>query len=238
MAVRERKNTGPSGLAEVRVLAKSVRITMVEDGEEYDLPLDGIDKGRKSGRYNVSISADKSRAYLRPVGGNYIMSFERLGNRKGASDNSPGVPDTAITESRVVQRKDGKGSFVTPREIIFKTVFRIESEGTYKDMLTGTNLPYSFAAPSLGGNAADFNDTRRNLNRLERFLRVVGGMNMATVEIPYSPEPPVTLMWLEKHMLKEGKKFLGTITENGYIDIESISEIPVDLLPKAKKGKK
>jgi hypothetical protein len=228
MAIRERRNQGPSGLADVRYGKTSVKIIFKD--AVYELPLDAVEK-RSSGSYNVTMTADKSKAYLHPVAGQYILTFKQLGNRVNS------IPQSKIQRGGVRQKKDGKGTWFAPDENVFAAVFQIESEGNYKGMTSSTNLPFSFASP-MQGDSCDIVDSKRNITRLETFFRVVGGVeNLGMFEIPYLPDPSAILIWIEQYMISQGKVFLGTISERGFIDIDTISTIPADLLPHKKQAK-
>lgn len=237
MAVKERKNQGPQGLAMVRVGTKGIRVEF-EGGDVYDMPLSATDKTIKTGKYNVNLSADKTKMYLKPIAGQYIMSFKQVGNRVN------GIPTNKIQAERVGHRKDG-GTFPIPSQLVWTVVLQVESEGLYKGLTTTTNLPYSFSAPEHGPNC-DFYDEKRNLAQLENFLRVAADIKLATVEIPYSSNPSQLLTWVENYILSHGRPFLGSINESGFFDIKSMSVLPDDLMPKnlkkttkkaAKKGK-
>jgi hypothetical protein len=223
MAIRERKNQGPQGLAMVRVGTKGIRVEF-EGGDVFDLPLNATDRDVKTGKYNASLSADKTKLYLKPVAGQYILSFKQVGNRVN------GIPTNKVQAERVGHRKDG-GTFPIPAQLVWTVVLQVESEGLYKGLTTTTNLPYSFSAPTNGSNT-DFYDEKRNLSQLENFLRVVAGANMATLEIPYSPNPSELLTWVENYIIQHGKPFMGNINDAGFFDIKSMSSIPDDLLPK------
>jgi len=227
MAIRERRNTGPEGLATVKVLKNSVSVSL-DDGGVYELPLDSLPKGTKSGRYRVSIARDKTKAYLHPVSGQYIFSLQGFGARVN------NIPTAKIQRGGPRRTKTG-GTWVSPDEQVFVAVFSVENDNIYKGLTASTNLPFSFSSPQ-SGEFCDMYDSKRNLARLETFLRVVGGVeNMGMFEVPYQSDPSGILVWLEKYLLKQGKVFTGTIGERGFLDIETLASIPDELLPKRKK---
>lgn len=231
MAVRERKNSGPQGLANVRVMTKSVRVEF-DNGEVFDMPLDTWDKNRKSGKYVVSLSKDKMKILgLKPVAGQYLFRFDQMGGKQN------GVPMNKIQRGGPRRSKDGRGMWMAPDELVFTVLLKVESDGPYKGLTVAANLPYSFAAPT-AGNGCDFEDSKRNLRRLETFLRVAGNINIAMCDLQYSPEPPVMLTSLEKRLQTMGMVFMGTTNADGFIDMDSVSAVPADLLPKKTKAKK
>lgn len=218
---KERKSFGPSGLADLRVSAKGVRVVF-NDGNLYDLPAGATD--RPSGKYVIGLSQDLTKILrVSPVAGTYIVHFKQFGNRIN------GIPDKKIQRGGPRQSKDGKKKWVAPDQLVFVAEMEIESEGNYKGLIIRTNLPYSFVASPTGGNC-DVYDDARNLKRLEEFMRIAGFDPMR--DIPFSQN---VLPWWEGELQAIGRPFMAVTTAEGFID--SISEIPADLLPK-KSSKK
>lgn len=229
MAIRERRNEGPSGLGTVKVLKSTIRVDL-DDGGVYEIPLAGVPDA-KNGRFRVSISRDKQKAYLHPVPGQYIFSFQGLGARVN------NIPTVKIQRGGPRQTKTG-GTWVAPDEQVFVGVFKIESENAYKGLTANCNLPFSFASPQSGENC-DIYDSKRNIARLELFLRVVGGVeNLGMFEVPYYSDPSAILVWLEKFLLKQGKVFTANVGERGFFEIDTVASIPDELLPRKKASKK
>lgn len=230
MAIREKKNTGPSGLARVTINKKNVRVDF-QGGDTYELGVDAVEAGTQGGLYNVTLSGDRTKAYLHPVPGQYMFSFKQMGNRTN------NIPATKITAEKVLQRRDGKGSFMLPAEHVFVAQFQIENEGMYHGMTVASQLPYSFVSPVFGENC-DIYDGKRNLGRLETFFKAAAGVdNIGMLEVPYNPDPVSVLVWLEKFVQDKSTWFLGTLNEKGFLDMDTISRIPADLLPKKKPAK-
>lgn len=229
MAIRERRNEGPSGLGSVKVGKNSVRIDL-DEGGVYEIPLAGVPDA-KNGRYRISITRDKQKAYLHPLPGQYIFSFAGLGARVN------NIPTVKIQRGGPRQTKAG-GTWIAPDEQIFVATFKVESENNYKGQTTSTNLPFAFAAPQSGENC-DIYDSKRNIARLELFLRVAGGVeNLGMFEIPYYSDPSAILVWLEKFLLKQGKVFTASIGERGFFEIDTMASIPEELLSRKKGSKK
>lgn len=231
MAMRQRRNSGPSGLADVRVLKSGVRVTF-QDGEVYDMPSNTLD-GRKSGTYLVSLSADKSRLFLKAPKGKYLMRFVEIGNRVN------GVPVNTVNTGGPRTGKDGS-HWVADDELVFVAVFEIVSEGLYEGLKAQTYVPYSFAAP-ISGDGCDFYDKKRNLARLEAFLGTVGDINIALdTGLKFSPDSSTMLIQVEKILQSKGKLLMGDTNDKGFVVLDSLSELPADFAPKApaKKGKK
>jgi hypothetical protein len=227
MTTRERKSSGPSGLAEVRIMTKSVRVE-IQGGETYDIPLEGIEKGRKSGRYLVNISQNKDKVFLHPVPGQYVFSFKQFGNRQNE------VPTNKIQRGGPRQRKDGKGTWYADDELVYTAVFQVDDDDLYGGLTTATNLPYIFAKLPGSADLCDFDGKTYQLKRNEKFFWVVGKINIAMdVPFDYSDDPAVMLTTVEKLLQGRAIKFLGTLNKDGFIDLDSISAIPEALLAKA-----
>lgn len=222
-AFRERKSFGPTGLADVRVTAKGVKVVFA-DGNVYDMPPAATD--RPSGKYIVGLSQDLTKIMrLSPPAGTYIVRFKQFGNRMN------GIPDKKLNRGGPRQSADGKKKWIAPDELVAVSELEIVSEGIYSGLSIFTNIPYSFSAAPSGG-VCEIYDSPRNLKRLEEFLRMTGFD--VTRDIPFSQN---VLPWLERELLDIGHIFMAVTSEKGFVD--SISEIPADLLPKpVKKAKK
>lgn len=227
MGIKIRRNNGKSGLADVRPLKKSVVVTF-DDGDSYDLPMDGWKFDRKAGKYIVTLDRDNTKIrYLNPVGGSYIVKVKRFANRK------EDVPQSRIQRGGTYPRRDGKGTFMVPDRLVFD----IETEvldGFYAGLGINVSLNYAFQrAPN--GPFSDIVDTKVGLEKIEKFFRACGAGNIAILEIPFSDN---VLPWLEKHVLAHSKPFTLVTNEKGYMD--SVSELPDGLFkePTKKKAKK
>lgn len=215
---RVKKSFGPSGLADVRVTAKGVRVVFAE-GDTYELPAGATE--RASGKYVVSLSQDLTKILgMRPPKGTYIAHFKEFGNRAN------GIPDKKIQRGGPRQSKDGTKKWVQPDELVFTAALEIEDEGIYHGLTVSMNLPYSFAASPSGGTVEIY-DSQRNLERLEEFFRACG-FDLAQ-DIPFSPN---VLPFLEHQMKGTEAPFMVTTTEKGFVD--SIAPIPAGLLSKPK----
>lgn len=226
MAIRERKNIGPQGLADVKVLTKSVRVAF-QGGETFDLPLDSIEKGRKSGIYNVSMTATKDKIYLKPVNGQYMLKFKQMGYRVNE------LPTNKVVPARVGYKKDG-GTFPIPSEIVFSITVEVVGDGPYAGLTSTTRLPYSFA-PSATGVGCDFYDSGRNIKILEQAFRVIAGIDIANDNVDYFDNPSTMLLSIERRWLEADKTFMGSINDNGFLDGKSLSNLPADFAPPKKK---
>lgn len=227
MAVIERKNIGPAGLADVKILTKSVRISF-KDGETFDLPLEAVEEGRKSGTYLVSLTANKDKAYLHPPAGQYTFRFKQVGGRVN------GIPMNKVKPASTgINRKTGK-PFPIPAEVVYTIVVEV-ADGMYEGLTSTTNVPYSFKA-SPSGVGCDFYDSKRNLEITERYFKVMGGIDISTDNVSYFENPSTQLLYIERTFLEADKRFLGNLGEKGFLDIKSISPV-LEEAPKKKVKK-
>ncbi len=238
--VRERKFFGPSGLADVRVRKNGVQINFA-DGNVYDLPADEWDEERPQGKYRVSLSRDTDRILgVSPVAGQYIMEFSELGNKKD------GLPNNKLQRGGPRQSRDGKKHWNQPDELVFTVRFKIlegiSTNGIYGGLVIGQNFPYIFARPS-SGNSLAFEGTKNGNLRIEKLILVSTGKTLSDVEIPYSDDPVDVLVRFEKFLTDSSRPFVASVSESGFVDVDSMVAVPSDLIPKkakkaTKKGKK
>ena len=240
--IREKKNIGPQGLADVRIMKDVVRIHF-QEGDTYDFPLDALRKGTPQGKYIVTLSANKDKIFgLKPPKGQYILQFKQVGNRVRVANGDAGLPSSKIQHGG--PRSFGDKHWIAADEIVWiaevEVVDGLDTNSIYGGLTVATNLPYSFVRPATGQNT-DYSDTKRNLKRLEDFFRVTAGRTLADIDIPYSDNSTELLLRYEKYILEDNRPFLGNLNERGFLDLNSISGVPVELLPKkkaTKKGKK
>lgn len=231
-----RRNYGPSGPATVRVMKNGVRVEF-DDGDVYDVS-EGWRKELASGKYVISLSQDKSRIVgIRAAAGQYVFQFKQMGNRtvgKVQGSNEPGLPTNKVQKAHMVNRRDGKGRFLIPDQLVFTVEVEIV-QGPYAGLTSTSTVPYSFTAPASGQFTA-FADAPKNLERLENFLRASTGQSFMNIDVPFDPEPPTLLLRFEKYILAHRIPFLGNSDSKGFLDLDSLSPLPADLWPKAKKA--
>lgn len=83
---RQKKNTGVAGLADVRVLANSIRVLFKADGDQYDLQK-GENGPAASGLYNITLEKTNDKIkWVSPPGRSqpYLVRFVEFGNRKNS----------------------------------------------------------------------------------------------------------------------------------------------------------
>ena len=220
----QKKSIGPSGLAEVKVLSKVVRIEFA-DGDIYEIPLDGWDKARGSGKYVVTLNKGCDKAVgVKPPAGTYLVKFNKFANRIDE------IPQTRIQKGRNVVTDTGK-KFTIPDKLVFDALLSVVNHDKYEDLNILLILPYGFEPEPGTPNTIISVSGKRDLENIEKFLRFAGyDFNK---DMPYSPN---VLPFLEEDLRRQGKIFMVTIGEKGFID--TMAEVPESLLPKAKKGKK
>ena len=220
MKVKERKNIGVSGYADVRVNKNSLRVGFL-DGETFDLDLDQWEEKRPGGKFNITLSRDNTKIFgVRPIAGSYILRFAGFGNR------IEDVPEPKIQRGGKRQKKDG-GYFYAPDRMVFIPQFAVHAEGKYDGLLVATFLPYVFE-PVQGTDLTQINGRRGEITQVENFLSICG-FDVMRDEIPYSNN---ILPWLERYLYAKNEPVMGSINDKGFV--ADLSVIPNEL----KKGLK
>lgn len=240
--IREKRDFGPSGLADVRLLKQGARVSF-PDGSVYDVA--SIPPTIKtSGKYVVTLTTDKSKILgVHPPAGQYILSFRRFGNRivgktSGADD---GLPVNKIQRGGPRQGKNGV--WMAPDQLVCVAEFVIEQHPQYEGLIATANVPYSFSAPQ-NGNLTEYVDKPKNLQRLETFLHCATNIPLNNIDIEYADDSTQLLLRYEKFIQSHHVLFMGRIGEKGFAELDSFAPMPEYLLtpakaaPKAKKGTK
>jgi hypothetical protein len=220
-----RKNFGESGYADVRIGKASIRI-MFKSGTGYEVGVDQWDAAHSAGTYNLTMSKDGTKILgVRPIAGTYIFEFVELGNKIN------GVPELKKVQGGPRQSKDGSKKWFQPDTMGWVVMMEVQSEGKYKGLKVYNNIPYIFS-PIPGSPYSQLQGSKNELERVETFLRVVG-FDLLSNDIPFSVN---VLPWMEKKLLEVRRPFLGTVDEKGFVN--NLAELPSELAPKKKKGKK
>jgi hypothetical protein len=221
----QKKQFGPSGVADVRVNAKSVRIVFDETGDVYEIETANWDKKRPTGKYRVTLSKAGDKIIgINPVPGSYLVSFKEFGNR------IDGIPTPKIQRGGVRARKDGQ-KWIAPDKMVFNANLQVESDDCYDGLTILSIQAYGFE-PLSGTPFATVNvENKRDLERIELFMRLAG--YDFNVDIPYQPN---VLPWLEESLKRACKTFMVTTNADGFID--SMAEVPTSLLKRAPAKKK
>jgi len=217
---QQKKQYGPSGVADVKVNTKSVRIVF-EGGDVYELELSAWNMDYASGKYRVTLSkaADKVIG-ISPITGTYIVRFKEFGNR------TDGIPMPKIQHGGVRQGK--KGKWMAPDKMVFHALLEVIGDDLYGGLEIRQILSYGFESMSGTPFATVSVEGQRDLERIESFLRLSGyDMN---VDIPYAPN---VLPWLEESLKRAAKPFMVTTNAEGFID--SMAEVPASLLSSISK---
>ncbi len=225
MNFSQKKQLGPTGLAEVKVLSKTIRIAFKESGDIFELPMDAWEGKRPSGTYIVTLnkSADKIIG-LKPIKGSYLVKFNKFANRVGE------VPQTRIQKGGPRTNQKGQ-KYILPDKLVFDALLSVVDHDLYENLNILLILPYGFEPEPGTPNTTISVSGKRDLENIETFMRLAGyDFNK---DMPYSPN---VLPFLEEDLRRQGKVFMVTIGDNGFID--TMAEVPASLLPKPKKGKK
>lgn len=202
------KAKGPSGLADIKVLPKTVKVSFVEPDEAGRPLVFEVDKLKapanvRNGRFNAALNGDKDQLYdLLPVGGKdvkYVGTFVEIQHAKDQN------PKPVMDEGRAYDFTDSRTNRpvhrVEPASRVFTMLFKILT-GEFKDLVVPLRLRYLFAE-DLDTNEAmvysaiaghPWQDWARQLLTSLR----VAGLDMATDILPYDVEGEGTLIALNR----------------------------------------
>lgn len=214
-----RKNTGPAGIADVRVLKTALRVHFKEDGQLYEVALDGWD-GRQDGLYSITLDKGGNKvAYVSPPGRPepYLVRFKEFGNR------ASGAPETKIDPGGPRTTKDGRSWYASDR-LVASAKLEVVEDSIYNGLIIPYKLPYIFV-PEPGTALAGFEGTRGEMKKWDDFL-TLAGFNVQDEEIPFSVN---VLPWLEAALQVKNAIFQVTLNDHGFVD--TLSGIPKGLLP-------
>lgn len=221
MDYQEVKNFGPSGLAEVRVLANKVKIIFQEDGDLYELPLEGWPEGLDGGNYFVLLNKDRTEAVsVKPPKGQYIAKFTKFKRPQGSE-----IPEPFIQRGGPRRRKDG-GSWWADDEMRYAAYFVIV-DGPYAGLQVSFQVPYIFSQKP-GTTEAFMVGKQRQFTINEKFLRALG-VDMLAFKLNYSPN---VLPQLESMLLEKEAFVLLEVSDKGFVD--NYSGLPAGFVPSAK----
>jgi len=220
-----KRNYGPSGPANVRMLKGIVRIEF-QDGDQVDVTPDQWNSKYPAGKYFVGCNRERNKiTFISPPPGSYIVKF---GEVKHADKELP-IP--YIERGGPRESRDGKSKWFADDEPRFR-VSMVVVDGPCDGLEITYWLPYIFTN---AGNGECVLEGRKNqLKRMEEFLRAVG-FDTLNDSIPYSDN---VLPAFNNIIQKRNEMFSVTLGDKGYVD--SIVRIPASLLPKksAKKSVK
>ena len=211
MQVKEKKNIGEQGYANVKILKSFIKVTFDESGNVYE-----IDKEEwthpSGGKFNVTLNQQGNKfVSVRPVAGTYIAQFSGFGNR--VDD----IPEPKVWKGGPRQGKDGKRWWQDDR-LMFYVEYTV-IKGNYKGLTLLDFQPYLFERFQ-NTEYTVLTGSRSNINKVEAALSV-NGFDFQTTEIPYEGN---ILPWLEEHLLGTCKEVLVNLKDNGFI--ESVTPLP------------
>lgn len=212
--VRFQKNIGEQGMATVKLLKDSVRISFV-DGETYDIEKDLWPENLSGGEYNVTLNKGNTKLVgVKPPAGNYFVRFKEMGNR------TDDVPMTKLQHGGQRVTKDGR-SWYQPDRMVFHAVLEV-SRGKYEGTQILVILPYAFAEYRDTGIVEITSKSRRDVTDAEKFLTLLG-FNLAVDEIPYSAN---ILPWLEAFLRDKNAEIMCGVSESGWANVKDMSVVP------------
>lgn len=224
LRIQQKKQLGPQGVANVRVLGKTVNINF-ETGDVYEVTKEAWGD-HPAGEYIVTLSKDGNKVVgVKPTAGTYIVHLKEFSNRVN------GVPEPKIQRGGERTNQKG-GKYFVPDKQVFHALLEVEDEGHRFDGLNILAiLPYGFEQLP-GTNVAMINvEGSRDMERIELFLRYTG-LDFNT-EIPFSIN---VLPWLEQQLLNANTSFMVTTNKDGFID--SYAPLPTALANIKKKPAK
>lgn len=202
------KEKGPSGLADIKVLPKTIKISFVEPDEAGRPRVFELDRANgpvdaRNGRFNVAMSTDKTRLYdLLPTGGKditYLGTFVELSHPQ---DQFPAPINDDGRQYDFIDPRSGRPVHrVEPQSRIFTMRFKILS-GDYKDLIVPLRLRYLFAEDLDTGEAMVYSATAgypwQDWARQLLIALRTAGMDMAADILPYTPDGSATLVALDR----------------------------------------
>jgi len=220
-----KKNSGVSGLAEVRVLVDSLRVIFKADGDTYQVEKNGWD--RESGIFNVTLEkTNDAIKFISPPGRAepYLVKFLEFGNRVGRSDTNPGVAEPKIDPGGNYPGRNG-GTYYVPDQLVGSAKLVVVEKGNYKGMTIPFKVPYIFE-PAPGTTLTMLVGSKSQNKKVEDFLRIAG-MDLLNEEIPFSTN---VLPWLEARLQVANKVFSVQLNERGFVDKDGLRSIPAYLI--------
>jgi hypothetical protein len=219
-----KKSVGPSGLAEVRVLAKGLRVIFLADHDTYEVSSEGWNY--PTGKYQITLNETHDKIlFASPPTGTYLVRFREFGNRQNKSEGNTGMPEPYIKRGGMREGKDGKSRWFAPDELSVSAKLEVVDPGSpYKGLNIIYSFPYAFEMQP-GTVFTMITAKAGRLVKIEEFLRIAG-LDFLNDDIPYSTN---VLPWLEKRLQSAHKRFSVTLNEKGFV--QTLTEIPDYLLP-------
>lgn len=231
--VRTTSNRGPTGVAQVRIMSRIVKVQF-DDGDLYefskeDCPDELLNApfAKKSDpvELSVSLSPDGGTIFnVRPASASHIVKFNRFTAPRDQS------PTPKLVERQVKQRRKDGRSFVIDEHFEYFGLLEIVA-GNYE----GMDLLYSmwYLWVDEDGIARLEGPNRRVQENID--LLRFAGVDLNEDTIPYTDN---VIPYLESLLQRLDTPFLANLNGRGWID--SISALPegVDLAPKKKKAKR
>jgi hypothetical protein len=201
-----KRNTGVAGLADVRVLTRSLHIHFLEDDEVFEVTTEGWD--REGGRYNIVLEKTNDKVkFVSPPGRSepYYVQFIEFGNRPN------GVPEMKKKLGGTFPSQHG-GTYYRPDTWVAVVKQEVVEQGLYKGLTIPYDFPYIFAQDPASG-AAMLEGKPGEIRKVEEYLRIAG-FDFANEDIPYQTN---VLPWLEGRLQAAAKIYTVTLNEKGFV---------------------
>lgn len=231
--IRTTSNRGPSGVAQVRVMSRLVKVQF-KDGDLYEFPKEDCPDellnapfAKKSDpvELSVSISQDGGTIFnARPAAGSHIVKFSRF---TAARDQSP---TPKLVERQVKQRRSDGRSFVIEEHFEYFALLGIAA-GKFEGMELLYSMWYLWVDDD---GIALLEGANKRIQENMDLLRY-GGVDVNEDTIPYSDN---IIPYLETLLKGLDTPFLANLNGRGWID--SIAALPegVAVSPKKKVKRK
>lgn len=217
--MQEQKSFGPSGIAEVRVLANKVKIIFQADGDIYEIGLDGWPEGRPAGNYFIGLNKERTKAsIIRPMAGTYFLKFKEF-KRQGQSE----LPEPHIQRGGPRKGKNNS-TWWADDELRYTAVMEVQFDPMYSGLTVTKSIPYIWT-PKAGTNEAMLVGKPRAVTDNDKFLRTAG-LNFLTDSVYYTPN---VLPQLERLLQERGVIFQGVVSDKGFLD--DVTSTPAGWMP-------
>lgn len=227
--VTQRKSTGESGLADVKVNAKSLTLTFKETGNRYEVSKEG-QENLKSGQYVVTLNRDGTKLWnVRPLpGATYIARFNQFGNRGQIN-----VPEPAVIKGGPRTRENGQSWYQEDRMVGHALLEIDQPTSIYHGLNILFMMPYRFQLDALRPGFAEITvASKRELSDLEMLFRACG-VDLANTDLPFSTN---MLPFIEDLLKESDARFQVTINSKGFVD--TIAPLPEGLYVRKATPKK
>lgn len=213
-----KQTSGPRGLADVKVYAKSISITFDDEGDVRKFPREDTDAVpeyvKKSGYMNVSLSREGDKIWtMYPAKGTYKVKFAGFPHRDGEEPQPKDKPGGV---------RKGRNGGTYHQEPYRQITFLLEiTDGSYKGMTIPFFVRYLFEQFESTG-LSKISGYGKARSQLEEMLQLCG-LNFLEDNIPYSDN---VLPHLQDMLLERNTRFMVKM-DGGWVS--EVMEVPEGL---------